>query len=409
MTIYKKDIMKNDLPLARAPHATSPAPRRRWLLPLLALVIAAAGAGGWFALRGGPKQPGAEKAVEKPTVMELAAGDVARVETRELRVQLPVSGALSALHQATVKSKVVGDVRDTPIPEGVQVHRGDIVVRLDAADLQARVGAQQAALEDARARLALAQKNTDNNLALLKQKFISQNAVDTAQNGVELARAAVKSATAQLEIARHAMEDAVVRAPIDGIISKRFVQPGEKASPDMPLFSVVDLSQLILEAQVPASEIPRVAIGQPVSFTVDGFAARSFSGKVVRINPAAEAGSRAITVYVAVANLDNALKAGMFAKGGITLETSAMTAVLPLAAVHEKGGAASVFKIDGNRIVDQPVTLGLRNLDEGMVQVTGGLSTGMQVLAVNLEGVKPGTLIKLPGTPGKAPAAVAKG
>ena len=360
-----------------------------------------------FALKGGKKNSPPDKAASKPDIMELAAGDVVRITARDLRVQLPVSGALTALHQATVKSKVVGEVRETPVPEGVQVHRGDVVVRLDSADLKARVAAQLAALEDARARLALATKNQDNNVALLKQKFISQNAVDTAENSVALARAAVKSADAQLDIARRAMDDATVRAPIDGIISKRYVQPGEKASPDMPLFAVVDLSQLVLEAQVPASEIPRVVIGQPVSFTVDGFAARSFDGKVVRINPAAEAGSRAITVYVAVANTDHALKSGMFANGGITLEKSSMVPALPVGALRETNGVSSVYLIEDGKIVERPVKAGLRSADDGLVEITSGLKIGAQVLGVKLDGVKPGTPVRLPGAAAKAVVAPA--
>lgn len=226
MTTLKKNIMKNDLPLTHTGRTTSS--RRRWIWILFALLVVGGATAALLLMRGGATKAAIAKPVDAPTVMELAAGDVARVEARDLRVQLPVSGALSALHQATVKSKVIGDVRDTPLPEGSPVHRGDIVVRLDGADLAARLGAQQAAVEDARARLALAQKNHDNNLTLLKQKFISQNAVDTAENSVELARAAVKSAGAQREIARRALDDAVVRSPIDGVISKRFVQPGER-------------------------------------------------------------------------------------------------------------------------------------------------------------------------------------
>ncbi len=407
MTIGTHTKMKSDLPIEHAGRANT-SKRRRWIISGVLLVIVLAGAGAFFMARVGEKKSGAEKPAAKVDIMELAAGDVVRIEAHDLRVQLPVSGALTALHQATVKSKVAGEVRETPVPEGVRVHRGEVVVRLDGADLKARLGAQQAAVEDARARLALARKNHDNNAALLKQKFISQNAVDTAENSVELALAAVKSADAQLDIAHRAMDDSVVRSPIDGIVSKRFVQPGEKASPDMPLFAVVDLSELILEAQVPASEIPRVAIGQSVSFTVDGFGARGFAGKVSRINPAAESGSRAITVYVAVANADHALKSGMFANGAITLEKTAMVPVLPIGALREKSGATTVYRVDSGKVIEQPVRLGLRSIDDGLVEVTAGLPVGAQVLAVSLEGIKPGTPVRLPGAVSKtaAPTAV---
>jgi membrane fusion protein (multidrug efflux system) len=368
-------------------------PSKRWMIPVAVIVVIAV-AGGVMSTR--PVKPVAPDKVAAPVVMELASADVFTVVARDLRVQLPVSGALSAQQQAMVKSKVAGEVRDTPLAEGVRVRRGEIVVRLDTADLQARVGVQEGALDDARARLALANKNRENSNVLLKQKFISQNALDTSQNGVDLALAAVKSATAQLDIARRARDDAQVRSPIDGIISKRYVQVGEKAAPDMAMFAVVDLSRLLLEALVPASDIPRVQVGQGVRFAVDGFDQRVFTGEVVRINPAAETGSRALIVYVAVANADGALKSGMYATGGITLRTAAQVPAVPVAALRSSEGVTSVLRIDNGKIVEQVVQTGLRNEAEGMVEITEGLKPGMQILALRLDGIKAGSLVKLP-------------
>ncbi len=376
--------MNNDQPLP---------PSKRWMIPVAVIVVIAV-AGGVMSMR--PAKPVTPEKVAAPSVMELATADVFAVVARDLRVHLPVSGALTAQQQALVKSKVAGEVRDTPIAEGIRVRRGDIVVRIDTADLQARVGAQEGTLDDARARLALASKNRENSNELLKQKFISQNALDTSQNGVDLATAAVKSASAQLDIARRALDDAQVRSPIDGIISKRYVQVGEKAAPDMALFAVVDLSRLILEALVPASDIPRVQIGQGVRFNVDGFEQRVFTGEVVRINPAAETGSRALIVYVAVINADGALKSGMYATGGITLRTAAQVPVVPVAALRSSEGVSTVLRINSGKIVEQVVKTGLRNDAEGMVEITEGLVPGMQVLAVRLDGIKAGSLVKLP-------------
>ena len=381
--------------------------RRYWLITGSVLVAISAAAGGWMLTHPSDAartpDPTAQK---KAAVMELSAGDTVLIEARELRIVLPVSGSLTALRQATVKSKVAADVRETPLAEGMPVARGQVVVRLDGADLAARLATQQAAQDDAKARLALARKNRENNLALLQQKFISQNAVDTAQNSVDLAEAAVKSAASQFDIARRAIDDAVVRSPIDGIISKRFVQLGEKASPDMPLFSVVSLQQMILEAQVPAGEIPKVSIGQQVGFTVEGFGSTAFVGRVARINPAAEAGSRAITVYIAVDNANGALKSGMFAKGGITLQQAPPLPLLPLPALRSQNGHPVVFLLQGRAIVAQPVTPGLRNEDEGLVQITAGLAPGSRVLVVPLDNVKVGSKVRLPGDPPATPATV---
>lgn len=376
--------------------------RPRWRMPVIVVLIAAIAGGGWLATHpqdSDAVEHGAAKAAPKAAdILELGTGDVATVEERELRVTLPVSGTLMPHSQATVRSKVAAEVRETLVQEGMPVARGQVVMRLDTADLEARVATQQAALEEARARLALAHKNQASHVALLQQKFISQTAFDTAQSNVELAQAAVKSAASQLDIVRRALADAVVRAPIDGIVSKRHVQPGEKVAPDMPLFAVVNLKHMVLEASVPASEIPRIRQGQGVAFQVEGFAGRGFGGKVARINPAAEAGSRAMTVYIDVGNDDGALRGGMFAKGGITLEQSARMPVVPMTALRADGkGNSTVYKVDNNKVVAQPVALGLRNDDEGMVGIASGLDAGSQVLVVKLDAVKPGSEVRLPG------------
>lgn len=385
---------------------SSPSSRSRigWRKPLALLLVIALAGGGWFALHArnsDARQADNGKATTPKThAFELATADVALIDARELRITLPLSGSLMPLVQATVKSKVAAEVRATLVREGVQVKRGQVMAQLDTADLQARYATQQGTLDEAKAKLALANKNHDINQMLLKQKYISQNAFDTAHNSVEVAEASVKSATSQLEIAQRAINDATIHAPIDGIVSKREIQQGDKVSPDSPLFSIMDLSQMTLEAQVPASEIPRVKLGQEVTFAVDGFQERRFSGTVTRINPATEAGSRAIKVYIAVANSDGALKGGMFAKGAITLQKSALRPLLPLAALRHENGVDLVYTVQNNLIVAQPVTLGLRNDDENLAEVTSGLAPGAQVIVTRLDGVKPGSAVKLAETAG---------
>ncbi|MFC5474349.1 efflux RND transporter periplasmic adaptor subunit [Paraherbaspirillum soli] len=395
--------------IAPVPSPASSHRRRRWRKPLAALLLIVVAGGGWMAMRSkssAAKETAAAKpAAPKAGVFELAANDVALIDARELHLTLPISGSLMPLVQATVKAKVAAEVRETLIQEGMAVSRGQVLARLDTADLQARRATQQAALDEAKAKLTLANKNHDINQMLLKQKYISQNAFDTAHNSVELAEAAVKSASSQLDIAQRAMDDAVIHAPIAGIVSKRNIQTGDKVSLDSPLFCIMDLSQLTLEAQVPASEIPHIRPGQEVSFLVDGFQGRNFSGKVNRINPTTETGSRTIKVYIAVDNADGALKGGMFAKGTITLQKSAVTPLVPLTALRRENGADVVYKIENNQVVAQAVKLGLRNEDENMAEVTAGLAKGAHVIVVKLDGVKPGSAVKMPTAPVQQPAA----
>ena len=380
---------------------------RRWRTPAIALVVVALAGGGWYAYQGKAPAPAsaAEKKAEKPTVFELAQNDVVTVETRELALRLPLSGSLAPLAQATVKSKVSGIVLATTVREGMNVAAGQVIARLDDADARARVAQQAAMVKEANARLALANKNEANSQALLKQNYISQSSFDTTRNSVELAQAAVDAARAQLDLARIALNDTTIRAPLSGVVSKRFVQAGEKLSPDSPVMAIVDLQHLTLDAQVPASDIPRVQVGQDVRFKVDGFNGRAFSGKVARINPATEPGSRSMLVYISVDNTDQLLRAGMFAKGEITTEKSGARPIVPLAALRKDGARDVVYRVDSGKVVATPVQLGMRSDDEGMAEVTGGVEAGAVLLAVPLDGVKPGSAVKLAKGGNAAPVA----
>jgi membrane fusion protein (multidrug efflux system) len=399
----KNKAMKIEtLPLSPATPADTKAPnkrRRAGAIGLAAAVLIAAAGGYAYSHRAAAPArpaPGAAAKIDKDPVHELSQRDIAVVEARPLAVTLPLSGSLTPLAQATVKSKVSGVVLATTVQEGMTVKAGQVIARMDDAEARARAAQQGAMLADANARLALAKKNQANSAALLQQKYIAQSAYDTTSNAVDLAQAAVDAARAQLDLARIALADTVIRAPLSGVVSKRHVQAGEKLSPDSPVFSIVDLQHLTLDAQVPASDIPRIRVGQEVQFRVDGFGQQSFVGKVVRINPSTEAGSRAMLVYIGVDNPDGLLRAGMFAKGAVTTEKSEARALLPLTAVRKEKGQDVVYRIDGGKVVAQPVKLGLRNQDEGVVEALDGIQAGATVLALPLDGVKPGHRVTLP-------------
>jgi RND family efflux transporter MFP subunit len=390
-----------------APAAATP--RRRWRKPAAALLVLLLAGGGWAYMRasaGASQAAAAAKDKPKTPVYELAAGDVATIATQALSIKLPLSGSLAPLTQATVKSKASGVVLETTVQEGMTVTAGQVIARIDGAEMRARAAQQQASLDEANARLALAKKNNVNSEALLRQNYISRNAYDTTQNSVELARAAVAAAAAQLDMAHIALADTTIKSPLSGVVSKRYVQAGDKLSADTPVMAIVNLRQLTLEASVPASDIPHVHVGQDVQFRVDGFEQRNFTGKVARINPTTETGSRAMLVYISVDNADGTLRGGMFAKGQITTEKTAPKPLLPLAALRKDAANRDVvYRVDNGTVTAQPVKLGLRNEDDALVEVLGGLAPGAVVLAAPLDGVKPGSKVKLVAGP-TAPALV---
>ena len=135
---------------------------------------------------------------------------------------------------------------------------------------------------------------------------------------------------------------------------------------------------------MPASNIPDVRVGQEVSFKVEGYDRRDFSGRIDRINPSTQTGTRSILVYAVLPNRDGALKGGLFAKGSVTVSKRDDLLLLPTAALREESGQALVWQISAGKLVLQPVKTGARNEQTGMVEIVSGLAPGDKVVKANL-------------------------
>lgn len=364
---------------------------RRYLKPALAIVVLVAVGGTLAGLRASQANKDAtKKADDAPKVFEFAAGDLVELKREALGRDIPLSGTVRPLLAATVRAKVPAEVARVGAQEGDRVAAGQALVVLDTADLKARAEAQHAAVAEMKARLDLARKNQANNKALLEKSFISQNAYDGVINTVQVAEANLRSADAQAAIAERALGDAQIRAPFAGIVAKRWVNVGDKVSSDMPVAHLVDLSRMELEAQVPVSEIPYVKVGQEVAFRVDGFTGRPFTGRVERVNPSAEAGSRSISIFVAIPNSDGALRGGMFASGSLAARLGTEVEVIPASALLEEGGQSFVYVVKGGKVERRSVTVGTRNKERGLVEVRDGLERGVPVITVKADGLKAG-------------------
>jgi membrane fusion protein (multidrug efflux system) len=230
---------------------------------------------------------------------------------------------------------------------------------------------------------------------LVKQNFISQNAFDTADSAHQVQLAAVATAQAQLELTQLSMTDAVVRAPISGTVSKRHVQPGEKVSFDAPLLSIVDLTQLEVQAQVPISDVTQIRKGMPTQVGVEGIDGRNFEGRVERINPSAEPGTRTINVYVSLSNEDSLLKAGMFARVLLTVAPEIEVLALPLSAVRTEAAQTFVWIVSDEKLARRNVVIGKRDERAQLVEVTSGLAPGEVVLATKFDNLKDGLAAKV--------------
>jgi membrane fusion protein (multidrug efflux system) len=360
---------------------------------LLAVVI---GSGWWFvATRDGDAAPAADSSKDAPGPLDLTPEEVAGVARHVLIRRLPISGSLAPLLQTVIKAKVPGEVLAVNVREGMSVRQGEELMRLDTRSLAARVSSERAATEKARADLEIARLNHENAVRLFQKKVLAQNELDTKRSIFEATKAALKLAEAQLTVAEIMLDDASVRAPFDGVVAHRFVDPGGKVSPDSPLFELVDLAHMELQAAAPASEIPDVQAGQLAKVRVDGYGERSFEARVERINPTAEQGSRLILLYLSVDNSDGALRGGMFAQGDLLIEQTAPLLAIPQGAIVSESGVDYVMAIENGKATRKRVTLGMRSANDNLVELREGLAEGTRIIAVNLPSLEPGTPINL--------------
>lgn len=360
----------------------------------LALGIAAAlAAGGYAAMRGKPAE---QKTTAAAPVAEFLQDDLFIVEPRSLDRVLPLTGSLAPLTEATVKAKVAGELVAVTVREGESVKQGQVLARIDLTEVQARVAAREADVAAAKAQLVWAEKNRNQQKALLDKSFISQSAFDNIQSNYDVAVAKLHAGDAELVVARKSLGDAVLVAPFSGIVSLRHAQPGERVALDAKVVSIVDLSRLQLEAAVPPAAIGQVRVGQAMNFRVEGFGEREFAGRIERINPAATAGSRSISVYAAIDNREGLLRGGMFAQGALTLSRVDNALAVPASAVREEIGQTFVYAIDGGIVRRKNVKVGPPDA-AGRVQVLDGLAAGDRIVRVNLGSLREGVAARLSG------------
>jgi RND family efflux transporter MFP subunit len=388
MAAGHKPAQNCDANPASAPHPGDSMTRRAkigWLVGVLVLVIA--GGGGAVIASRQSKTAQADNKDDRPA-LEFARADVVTLQPKRLSVELAVPGSVLAVSQATVRSKLSAEVKRVLVREGERVVAGQVVAEFDTAQLRAQLAERTATYESARAQLATTDRTRQANAQLVKQNFISQNAFDTADSAYQAQLAAVAAAKAQLEQTQLLMNDSVVRAPISGIVAKRNVQPGEKLAFDAPLMAIVDLAQLEVQAQVPVSDVSQIRMGMPAQVDIEGIGGRSFAGRVERINPSTEPGTRTVNVYVTLPNEEALLKAGMFARVTMTTMPESEAPSLPMSAVRSDGQQSYVWVIADGK-------LARRNIATGRRDERAQLST-------KFDNLKDGLAAKVVGMPGEA-------
>lgn len=180
--------------------------------------------------------------------LEFADADVYTVQVDPLGRTVLISGTLDPARQAFVKSTVSEALLQCHVRGSERVVRGAVIAEVDTTDARSRLAAALADQGERHARQSIAARNRDTNLRLLQQSFISQSAFDQLQSTFQSTEAAVRWADAQVAMARKAIDDAQVRAPLSGTVAMRYVNPRERVTADAPILSIVDLSNVEVEA-----------------------------------------------------------------------------------------------------------------------------------------------------------------
>ena len=326
-----------------------------------------------------------------PVSIELSETDIAVAQTMTMTQGVLVTGTLKAVRTAMVKARVAGELVMLEVREGDPVKMGQIVARVDNTEYLARQRQAQQQAEAARAQVDVTQRQFDNNNALVNQGFISKTALDTSIANLNGAKASYQAALSALDVSTKALDDSVLKAPLHGFVSQRFVQPGERVAPEARIIEIVDLSQLELEATLTSAEAMNVKVGQIAKLNVEG-TSQEVSARVLRINPSTQTGSRSVLVYLGLQS-HPLLRQGVFVQGSLGTQ-KVQAVVVPLESVRSDKTKPYVQTLQDNQVVHLQVELGAKGEADGKaVMALKEIKEGTRVLAPSAGAVRDGTLI----------------
>jgi RND family efflux transporter MFP subunit len=413
-------------------------------LQLAALVLVLIVAGVFVSSCGGSKANSRKDetsgATNTPAAVEVTTASAIR---RDLPRFFEATGSLAGDQQTDVAPQTSGKVAAVGVEIGSHVRRGQLLVKLDDAELNLRV--QQAATQVEQAKAAvrqaeekiglrpgqpfdpnrvaevaaakvsldLAEKNLRRADKLIESGDVSRSFYDDArarrdqlkeqydvalaqarQNyaGVDVARSNVANAQSALAIARKNLSYAVIVSPIDGFVSERTADLGEYVSPQQKVATIVRTNPLRIRIDIPEQAIPEVKTGQSVSVTTSAWPDKNFSGRIARIAPNVSAQSRTLTVEAEIDNSGGALKPGQFATVRILQERSEPAVLVPSRAIVTEAGVSRLFVIKDGHAEQRVVQLGQAEGD--LIEVKTGVGADEQVATSGLERLSDGITVK---------------
>ncbi len=324
----------------------------KWMWAVAAITVAGIVAWGVAGSRGeGGSKPAQGGAMGGMPV------EAAPVRVGTVTDELTAVGSLQANESVVVRAEIAQRIAAIELTEGRTVKAGDVLVRLDAAELTAQVAQNEATVELARA-------NVGRTKALLDEKLISPQAFDELNTKL-------KEAEANVAVARERLNKATIRAPFGGKLGLRQVSPGDYVQPGQALVNLEDVSSVKVDFRVPETNVERLAVRQSVKIQVDAFPGRAFTGTIEAINPRFDEATRTVLARARVPNPQGALMPGMFARVAVVMADRPNAILIPEQAVVPVGDDTFVFRVVAGKAAMVKIVIGQRKAGEA--EVVSGL------------------------------------
>ena len=343
---------------------------------------------------GACKGDGEAEASTTPAVVTVGPENIAIVQEATVTAGPVISGSLGAEQDATIRAQIGGAVLRTLADQGTRVRKGQLLAQLDDASVHDQFLSARSGVGTAQQSYEIAQRELERARKLEAGGAIATRDLEQAQRAFSAASSALADARARLAMAQKQLDNTRIVAPFDGIVSIRQASAGDVLSPGAAVMTVVDPSTMRLEASVPAAQIGGVRIGMPVAFTVSGYEGREFTGRVSRVSPAADEVTRQVPIVVSIPNSGNTLVAGLFAEGRVSSE-SRSAPMLPTNAVNQRGPQPTVLRLKRGVAETVAVQLGIVDGTEERIEITGGLALGDTVLVGAAQGITPSTPVRV--------------
>ncbi len=368
----------------------TPIRRRRW--PLIAgVVILGAALGGWWWFGNSRSQEAQAKRAPAPIPVVTA-----RAESRDVPVRVKANGTVTALQSVELHAQITRTVREVHIREGQNVQKGDLLFSFDARADEANIRKAQAQVEKDRADLATAQRSLERQRELFRQKFISQAALDTAQNQVDTLNGQLAVDQAALEATRVQRGYTEIRAPFSGRTGAIGVRSGSLVQPNSAvLVTISQIDPITVSFTLPEKELPglqqALRLGSVAVAASPQDGGEKFTGKLTFVDNAVDTATGTIRVKAEFANREARLWPGMYVNVELAPRTLANATVIPAQAVQTGPESRFVYTVgDDRKVTSRKVTLAY--LEEGFA-VVDGLAPGTRIVVEGAQNLRPGSTV----------------